>query len=466
VSTDFDISDKLYFEPLTFEDVVNIYETEKPEGVIVQFGGQTPLNLSSALEKAGVKILGTSSDSIDLAEDRERFQKLLKKLELRQPENGLAVTFAEAKAVANKVTYPVVVRPSYVLGGAAMEIVFSDQELEKYIANAIDVSPERPILIDKYLEEAIEVDVDALADGKECVIAGVMEHIEEAGIHSGDSACALPPFSLEKDMIEEIKIATKKLAKELKVIGLLNIQFAVRNNQLYVLEVNPRASRTAPFVSKATGIPWAKMATKVILGKSIKELGLKEVIPKHVSVKEAVFPFNKFPEVDILLGPEMKSTGEVMGIDKDFGLAYLKSQIAAGQKIPASGTIFISVRDSDKSKIVPIAKEISMLGFNIVATKGTAEFLCAKGIKAGLALKVLEGRPNIVDSIINNDIVLIINTPSGKNPLKDEVIIRQSALKLNIPVVTTIAGAIATAHAMKHYLNDVLNVKSIQEYNA
>ncbi|MFC1617193.1 carbamoyl-phosphate synthase large subunit [Candidatus Margulisiibacteriota bacterium] len=464
VSTDFDISDKLYFEPLTFEDVLNIYEKEKPLGVIVQFGGQTPLNLSIALEKAGVKILGTSSESIDRAEDRDKFQKIINKLKLNQPPNGIAIKAAEAVKIADKIGYPVLVRPSYVLGGSSMEIVYNGQELEKYINNAIDVSPERPILIDKYLEEAIEVDVDGLSDGKNCVIAGIMEHIEEAGIHSGDSACALPPFSLKKEVLDEIRQATYKLAKELNVIGLLNIQFAVKDNIAYILEVNPRGSRTVPFVSKATGIPWAKMATKVILGKSIAELALKEIVPKHSAVKEAVFPFSRFPEVDILLGPEMKSTGEVMGLDDNFGMAYLKSQLAAGQQIPASGTIFLSVRDSDKKKLVPIVNKLAQLGFKIIATKGTAKYLSDNGFEVTAVNKVLEGRPHVVDMIKNNEVQLVINTPSGKNPLKDESIIRQSALKLNIPVVTTITGAIATANAMKDYLHQKMDVKSIQEY--
>ncbi len=463
VSTDFDTSDKLYFEPLTFEDVMNIYEKEKPEGIIVQFGGQTPLNLSVSLEKAGAKILGTSSKSIDRAEDRKLFQELIIKLGLKQPDNGTVTSFNEAKVVAEKIGYPVLVRPSYVLGGAAMEIVYNVNELERYMQNAIDVSSDRPVLIDQYLDEAIEVDVDALSDGQDCVVAGIMQHIEQAGIHSGDSACSLPPFSLADAILFDIREATYKLAKELAVIGLMNIQFAVKNNEVYILEVNPRGSRTVPFVSKATGVPWAKMATKVILGKTIKELGLQEVTPRHVSVKEAVFPFNRFPGVDILLGPEMKSTGEVMGIDTDFGMAFIKSQLAAGQVIPSKGRVFLSVKDSDKSKIIEVALDLFNLGFSIVATTGTAKLLQSHGIESGTVFKVGEGRPSIVDFIKNGDIQLVINTPFGKNPIKDEVIIRQTALHNNIPVITTIAGAIATVNAMKN-MNRKMDVTPIQDF--
>jgi carbamoyl-phosphate synthase large subunit len=464
VSTDFDISDKLFFEPLTFEDVLNIYEQEKPKGVIIQFGGQTPLNLSVSLEKAGVKILGTSPDSIDMAEDRERFQKLLHKLNLNQPDNGLAVSFQQAEEIAERITYPVLVRPSYVLGGASMEIVYNSIELEKYMISAIDVSPERPILIDKYLEEAIEIDVDALSDGKECVVAGIMQHIEEAGVHSGDSACALPAYSISKKIAEEIRQATYMMAKELKVIGLLNIQYAIKNDELYVLEVNPRGSRTVPFVSKATGIQWAKMATKIILGKSIKDLNLKEITPSYYSIKEAVFPFNRFPGATITLGPEMKSTGEVMGIDKDFGMAFIKSQLAAGQNIPQSGNVFLSVKDVDKPKIIDLAKKLVALGYKIIATTGTVQFLQENNIEAEMVSKLLVGRPTVIDHIKNNKIQLIINTPIGKKPLKDEAIIRNLALNYNIPVVTTISGAIATVDAIAKYLKKEIEVKPLQEY--
>lgn len=463
VSTDFDISDKLYFEPLTYEDVLNIYEQEKPEGVIVQFGGQTPLNLSVHLEKAGVRILGTSSDSIDRAEDRDRFQKLIRKLGLSQPENGMALSADEAVAIANKIGYPVLVRPSYVLGGASMEIVYDDNDLKRYMETSTEISEDRPVLIDKYLEDALEVDVDALADGTDCVVAGIMEHIEEAGIHSGDSACALPPYTLSKAIIDEIRTATSKIAIELKVIGLLNIQFAIKNNILFVLEVNPRGSRTVPFVSKATGIPWAKYATKVILGYKIKDLGVKEVWPSYTAVKEAVFPFKRFPGVDILLGPEMRSTGEVMGIDEDFGMAYIKSQLAAGQHIPSSGMVFLSVKDSDKKKILQIGRRLQELGFTIIATTGTAVALEEAGIPAKKVLKLLEGRPNIVDHIKNGEVQLVINTPSGKNPLKDEAAIRLAALDHNVPVVTTIAGATATVKAIKDYKQRLLAVTPLQE---
>ncbi len=464
VSTDFDISDKLYFEPLTYEDVLNIYEREKPDGVIVQFGGQTPLNLSLSLEKAGVKILGTSSDSIDRAEDRDRFAQLIEKLSLRQPENGMAASVTEAVAAANKIGYPVLVRPSYVLGGASMEIVYTQADLENYMSKAVDISKERPILIDQYLEDALEIDVDALSDGDTCIVAGVMEHIEEAGIHSGDSACSLPPHSLSADLNQEIREATKKIAIELKVIGLLNIQFAVKDGLVYLLEVNPRSSRTVPFVSKATGIAWAKMATKVVLGKKIADLNVVETIPPYYSVKEAVFPFSRFPGVDVLLGPEMKSTGEVMGIDPDFGMAYIKAQLAAGQRIPTSGKVFVSVKDRDKAKLVPVVRHLIDLGFSIVATAGTCQFLQEQGLATEAVKKVLEGRPNIVDVIKNGEIALVINTPSGKNPLKDEVIIRQSALHHNIPVITTISGAQATVHAIAQYGHHQLQVWSLQHH--
>lgn len=466
VSTDFDISDKLYFEPLTFEDVLNIYEREKPIGVIVQFGGQTPLNLCVALEKAGVKVLGTSSKSIDIAEDREKFQSIIQQTGLHQPHNGTVSDASQALEMAHKIGYPVLVRPSYVLGGASMEIVYDDLELQTYLARQqVEISTERPLLLDQYLEDAVEVDVDALSDGTHVIVAGIMEHIEEAGIHSGDSACALPPHSLSEEIIQEIKHATHKLAIALQVVGLLNIQFAVKNHTVYILEVNPRASRTVPFVSKATGIPWAKMATKVMLGRDIPSLQITEPQLSHTAVKEAVFPFNKFPGVDILLGPEMKSTGEVMGIDKEFGMAYLKAQLAAGQRIPSSGKVFISVKNKDKTKLEAIAKPLVDLGFDLVATMGTANALETLGIIAERVYKVYEGRPNIVDLIKNGDIQLIINTPSGKNPMKDEVIIRQTALQMNLPVITTLPGALATIRAIQEVSKRKLDVQSIQMYH-
>ena len=464
VSTDFDISDKLFFEPLTYEDVMNIYEAEKPDGVIVQFGGQTPLNIAKQLEESGAKILGTSTENIDRAEDREKFQSILQKLNLKQPENGIALNETDALQIANRIEYPVLVRPSYVLGGASMKIVYNDDELKKYIKNAINISPEHPILIDKYLEEAIEVDIDALSDGNDCLIAGILEHIEEAGIHSGDSACVIPPYTLNNDIIEQIEIATKKLAKELNVIGLMNIQFAVKNDTLYIIEVNPRGSRTVPFVSKATGISWAKLATKVILGKSIKELNIKQTPIKHVAVKEAVFPFNRFPNVDVLLGPEMLSTGEVMGIDESFGMAFYKSQLAAGQIIPTSGTVFVSVKDNDKPKVLSYVKKLKSLGFNLIATQGTCKYLTDNNVECKQVHKVNEGRPNVVDEIKNDEINLVLNTPYGKDPLIDEIKIRRAAMKQSVSVITTIPGIAATVECIEAIQNNKLNVKNIQKF--
>jgi carbamoyl-phosphate synthase large subunit len=466
VSTDYDTSDKLYFEPLTREDVLNIVEQEEPEGVIVQFGGQTPLNLSVPLAEAGVNILGTSPDSIDRAEDRERFQGLLDKLGILQPQNGIATDKQGAIQVAGKIGYPVVVRPSFVLGGRAMEIVYDREDLEFYMIMAVRVSPGKPILIDKFLEDAIEVDVDAISDGKDTIIGGVMEHIEEAGIHSGDSACALPPISLRPETIEQIMAHTKALATELNVVGLMNIQFAVKEGIVYVLEVNPRASRTIPFVSKATGIPLAKLATKVIMGKSLKELGLiREVIPSHISVKESVFPFSRFPGVDTLLGPEMKSTGEVMGIGTCFGLAFAKSQMAAGQRLPLSGTVFISVRDEDKQAILDIASDFRNLGFRIAATKGTSGFLLGHGISNTRVKKVREGRPHVVDMIKNGEIDLVVNTTSDKKAIAESFSIRRTALIFGIPYTTTLAGARATAQAIRSMMKGDIEVKTIQEYH-
>ncbi|RLA85784.1 MAG: carbamoyl phosphate synthase large subunit, partial [Deltaproteobacteria bacterium] len=465
VSTDYDTADKLYFEPLTAEDVLNIHDRERPEGVILQFGGQTPLNLALDLQRAGVRILGTSPDSIDRAEDRKRFKELLEKLGLKQPPNGTAVTLEEAKRVASSIGYPVLVRPSYVLGGRAMEIVYDEGDLEAFISRAVEASPERPILIDKFLEDAIEVDVDAVSDGRRCVIAGIMEHIEEAGIHSGDSAMALPPFSLSETQVAEIRAQTYALARELEVVGLLNIQFAVKGGDIYVLEVNPRASRTVPFVSKATGIPWAKIAAKVMVGRTLDELGVREVEIPHVAVKESVFPFNRFPGVDIILGPEMKSTGEVMGIDEDFGLAYAKSQIAAGQNLPLKGRVFISVKDRDKRQAVMIARELEDLGFEILATRGTCSVLRRNGIRAKEVFKVSEGRPHIVDLMKNREIHLVINTPSGKRPKADEVLIRTTALHYGVPVVTTMAGAQATVEGIRALKKGGVKVRSIQEYH-
>jgi carbamoyl-phosphate synthase large subunit len=466
VSTDYDTSDKLYFEPLTLEDVLNIYDQEKPEGVFVQFGGQTPLNLANGLKAAGVPILGTQPESIETAEDRRLFAAMLDKLGVRQTPNGSATNTEEAVAIARKIGYPVLVRPSFVLGGRAMELVYNEEDLQRYMASAIEVTPDRPVLIDRFLEDAIEVDVDCISDGETTVIGAIMEHIEEAGIHSGDSACVIPTFSLSQKVVDEISAATKAMAQELNVRGLMNAQFAVKGDDVYVLEVNPRASRTVPFVSKAIGVPLAKLAAKVMTGKSLRELGLtKEVVPKHFSVKEAVFPFLRYEGLDISLGPEMKSTGEVMGMDVDLGLAYAKSQMAAPPPLPKKGKVFISVKDADKEAVIPVAREFVKLGFEIISTSGTADALTKAKIKVTKVFKIHEGRPNVLDRIKNGDINFIINTPSGKIPREHEVVIRNAALAAKIPIMTTVRAALASANGIRSLQKRKVQVRSLQEYH-
>ncbi|THB79714.1 MAG: carbamoyl-phosphate synthase large subunit [Desulfobulbaceae bacterium] len=465
VSTDYDTSDKLYFEPLTREDVLNIIEQEQPDGVIVQFGGQTPLNLAVPLEEAGVKIIGTPPDAIDRAEDRERFQQFLQKLNLKQPENDTVFTLDEAIAAAERIGYPVVMRPSYVLGGRDMRIVYNEQGIRDFMAIVGSGTQEHPILIDQFLKDAIEVDVDAISDGNRTVIGGIMEHIEEAGIHSGDSACVLPPHSLSEKIIEEIKEASRAMAKELGVIGLMNVQYAVKENTLFVLEVNPRASRTVPFVSKATDVPLAKLATKIMMGMSLDELGLmSESDISHWAVKEAVFPFDRFEGVDTLLGPEMKSTGEVMGIDDNLGLAIGKAHLAAGSTLPSSGNVFISVRDGDKITIVPVARALVDLGFTIFATTGTALFLSESNIACEKINKISQGRPHILDKVHDGEIGWIVNTSLGKRTTEDSYKIRRAAIDLHIPYTTTANGAAALVRAMKEMKEKSLEVKPVQKF--
>ncbi len=465
VSTDYDTSDLLFFEPLTREDVLNITDVLKPKGAIVQLGGQTPLNLARGLLEAGVPIIGTSPDSIDLAEDREQFQQLLKRAELKQPPNGMAVTVEEATAIAEEGGYPVVVRPSYVLGGRAMEIVYDAADLALYMNAAVEVSAERPILVDKFLEGAIEIDVDAVCDGYDVVIGGIMEHIEEAGVHSGDSACSLPPFTLPEHIRDEIRVATRKLALALEVRGLMNIQFAVQRDTLYVLEVNPRASRTVPYVSKATGVPLARVGALVMVGKTLEELGVRrERTVSHIAVKEPVFPFNRFPGSDIILGPEMRSTGEVMGIDYDFGKAFAKAKMAAGQSLPKEGAIFLSVKDSDKSAAIFIARRIADLGFRILSTGGTAGVLEKAGVPVEVVKKIVEGRPNVLDLLKDGKVMLVINTPSRKGPTTDEAKIRRETILRNVPVITTLSGASAAVRGIEAILSGDWEVRPLQDY--
>jgi len=465
VSTDYDTSDKLYFEPLTFEEVMNIVDRENPDGVIVQFGGQTPLKLALPLEGAGVPIIGTSPDSIDLAEDRERFAKLINQLGIKQPNNGIARSYDEAFKIAEALGYPVLVRPSYVLGGRAMQIVYDGDALRDYMTNAVSASPEHPVLIDKFLDDAIEIDVDALGDGEDYVIGGIMEHIERAGVHSGDSACSLPPKSIGTEIQDEIRRHTVSLAKALNVRGLMNVQFAVQKTDVYVLEVNPRASRTVPFVSKAIGVPLAKMAARIMVGRKLKDLGFtREVHPKHISVKEAVFPFNKFPGVDTLLGPEMKSTGEVMGIDASFGIAFAKAQLGSGMRLPKAGRIFISVRDEDKPGATAIARKLHNVGFTIVATRGTAAYFEARGIPAETVKKVQDGSPHIGDQIKKGEVAMVINTPQDAHSHAASYQIRRYALDYQVPYFTTMAGAEAAAEGIEYLDQREFDVHALQDY--
>ncbi|HXJ33655.1 MAG TPA: carbamoyl-phosphate synthase large subunit [Candidatus Eisenbacteria bacterium] len=466
VSTDYDTSDKLFFEPLTLEDVLALLDRERPEGVIVQFGGQTPLKLAVPLERAKVPILGTSPDSIDRAEDRERFEAVLTKLQLKRPPNGIARSEDEAVRVADSIGYPILVRPSYVLGGRAMEIVYDRDSLVGYMARAVRASPEHPVLIDRFLEDAIEVDVDAVSDGREVVVAGIMEHIERAGVHSGDSACSLPPYSLDAEVQDEIRRQTVALARELGVVGLMNVQFAVKARVVYVLEVNPRASRTVPFVSKAIGVPLAKVAVRCMVGGTLRDIGFtREIVPEHVSVKEAVFPFIKFPGVDTVLGPEMKSTGEVMGIDTTFGGAFAKAQIAAGTVLPKRGKVFVSVPDDQKDALLPIARKLVGCGFTLMATQGTAAFLEAKGIAVEGVSKVQHGGPNAVDALQRGEVALVINTPAGSEAYRDSFPLRRTALECRVPYFTTIAAAAAAAEGIETMSRGPFSVRPLQEYH-
>ena len=468
VSTDYDTSDRLYFEPLTAESVISLIKTEEKKGkvvgVIVQLGGQTPLKLSKALEEAGINILGTSPRAIDLAEDREQFKKLLDELNLKQPQNGTVNSFEEAKIIAEEIGYPVVIRPSYVLGGRAMEIVYEEAALNKYMEKAVLATGDNPILIDKFLSKAIEIDVDCIADNEHVYVAGIMEHIEEAGIHSGDSACSLPPQSLSASLLEEVERQSKLLARGLGVCGLMNIQFAIKDDEIFLLEVNPRASRTVPFVAKATGVPIAKVAARVMVGERLQNFKLEKQQLNHVAIKEAVFPFARFPGVDSILGPEMKSTGEVMGIDKDFSLAFAKSQLAAGAKLPTAGTVFISVRDIDKPSIINLAVDLCHMGFLLVATTGTAQSLENAGLKVEKIKKVLEGRPHVVDNMISGQIDLVINTTEGAQAIKDSFSLRRAAITHNIPYYTTIEGAQAAVQGMQAISAGPLDVSPLQSY--
>jgi carbamoyl-phosphate synthase large subunit len=466
VSTDYDTSDKLYFEPLTVEDVLSIYHKEKPEGVIVQFGGQTPLNIANELAEAGVKILGTTPETIDLAEDRDRFRKIMQKLEIPQPESGMASTLEEALEIAGRIGYPLMVRPSYVLGGRAMKIILDDEMLEQYVAEAVDVSPDRPLLIDMFLEDAIEAEADAIADGHDVFVPAVMQHIEYAGIHSGDSACVIPPVIIPKKHEETIKEYTRRIANELNVVGLMNIQYAIYDDIVYILEANPRASRTVPLVSKVCNISMAKIATQILLGQKVADFELKDRTFQHYGVKESVFPFNMFPDVDPLLGPEMRSTGEVLGLSDTYGMSFYKSQEATQTSLPVEGTVLITIAERDKHKILEFARNLQDMQFKILATGGTQKFLKEQGIEAEVIKKVHEGRPNIIDAITNGKINLVVNTPSGKQSEYDDSYIRKSAIKYKVPYITTTSAALAATKGIKDRRNGAYKVKSLQDYHA
>jgi carbamoyl-phosphate synthase large subunit len=466
VSTDYDTSDKLYFEPLTVEDVLSIYGKEKPEGVMVQFGGQTPLNIARELQEAGVRIIGTSPDTIDLAEDRELFSSMMRKLGIPQPESGMASTLDEALAIADRIGYPLMVRPSYVLGGRAMEVVHDEEMLREYLQKAVNVSPERPILIDRFLQNAIEAEADAISDGSDAFVPAVMEHIEMAGVHSGDSACVIPPINIPQRHITTIEEFTRRIAVEMGVVGLMNIQYAIADDIVYILEANPRASRTVPLVSKVCNIPMPRLAVQVMLGAKLKDMGLTRRPIPHFGVKEAVFPFNMFPEVDPVLGPEMRSTGEVLGIAGSYGMAFYKAQEATNGLLPLEGNVLITVAAHDRQGALQVARRFSELGFGIIATQGTAAYFAENGVTATTALKMHEGRPNVADAIKNGEVQLVVNTPSGKSSIYDDSYIRKSAIKNHIPYITTIAAALAAVEGIATRRQGREPVKSVQEYHS
>jgi len=465
VSTDYDTSNKLYFEPLTVEDVLSIYQKEKPMGVIVQFGGQTPLNIANELKKNGVAILGTTPESIDLAEDRERFSGMMRKLGIPQPESGMASTFEQAAGIAERIGYPVMVRPSYVLGGRAMEVIHHKEMLKRYVEAAVDVSPERPILIDRFLDNAIECEADAICDGADAFVPAVMEHIELAGVHSGDSACVLPSVNIPEKHIKTIEDYTRKIAIELGVKGLMNIQYAIADDRVYILEANPRASRTVPLVSKVCSISMASIATRIMLGKTLKDMKLARKKIEHFGVKESVFPFNMFPEVDPILGPEMRSTGEVLGLADSFGLAYAKSQEAAQQSLPEEGTVLLTVNKNDRPQALQVARELKRLGFRVLSTEGVQRYFSENGVETEPVLKVYQGRPNIVDRIKNKEIQLVINTPSGEQSEHDDSYIRKAAIKYKIPYITTMAAAMAATKGIEAKKKGIWDIRSLQDYH-